>query len=135
MSPEEPGMSPQVIKGQPQVDVTDLLSRVTRGNTAREALNELFNSDEWKQWNENPLTTWNSSLVDLPPQQRRKRIGPSLVKMIKDHYADNAAREFEVSGSQAADDWQAAQQLRLTPEDEVDTQFDRMNEALNAPVP
>lgn len=134
LAPEEAGELPYPIKGA-QVDVTELLDRVVRGNTAREALNELFKSDEWKEWKANPLTTWDPAIVDLPPQERSKRIGPFLTKAVIDHYTDNAAREFELSGSQAAEQWKKDMQQKMVTEDGVDTQLDQMYEAFEAVTP
>ena len=134
LAPEEAGELPIAMKGA-SVDVTELLDRVVRGNTVREALNELINSPEYKEWNENPLMTWNPALVDLPPQQRRRRIGPELVKMVIDHYADNAAREFDLSGSQASDDWRDALKIKQLEESQGETQVEQMQDAFDAVVP
>ena len=73
--------------------------------------------------------------MDLPPQQRRRRIGPALVKMIKDHYADNAARQFELSGSDAAQQWSQDRLVKLTEENAVDNQVEQMQEAFDAVIP
>ena len=134
-APEEAGELPISVKGA-QVDVTELLNRFVAGNTQREALNALFNSDEWKGWNEDPATTWNSRLVDLPPQQRSKRIGPFLVKEIQDFYGDNAAREWELRGSEAAQQWAEDRQgLKLVGEDQVDDRIDQLRNAFDAVAP
>jgi len=89
----------------PQTDLTDLMNRVVRGNTVREALNELFRSPEWAAWRANPLTTWDPSVRDLPPSQRNRKVGPFLVQAIKNHYTDMAGQQFELSGSGASNWW------------------------------
>jgi len=87
------------------VDVTELLDRVTKGNTVREALNELFKSPEWEQWRSNELTTWDPSVADMPVAARRSKIGPFMVNKIKQHYEDLAIQEFQTSGSEASRLW------------------------------
>ena len=125
-----PGDLPQTGEGSGK-DLTELMDRFVRGNTAREALNALFQSEEWEELRTNPLTTWDPSVVDLPPAQRRTKIGPYLAGAIKRHYADMAMRQFQISGSPAALQWQKdLETLRNTEQD--DTQ---MIEALDAVVP
>ena len=100
----ERGELPEQEKGA-STDVTDLMNRITKGNTVREALNALFRSKEWAAWKADPLTTWDPSIVDLPPSQRNKKIGPWLVQQVKSHYTDMGGQQFELSGSDASNWW------------------------------
>lgn len=126
----EPGELPFTTEGS-MIDVTDLMDRVVSGNTVREAMNALIQSPEWEAWRKNPLTTWDPKVVDLPPSKRKGQIGPWMLKQIKDYYADMAAMQFEMSGSQSSmqwlQDWELSRKTRA--------QDDAMFEALDAVSP
>jgi len=88
---------------QPQtipLDVTNLLNRVTSGNTLREALAALFESTEWKDWE-------RDSSLSINQETTRARIdqlpGPRVVKILIDFYRAKAIRETIESGHPDAD--------------------------------
>ena len=106
------------------------MNQLVRGNTVREAYNALFNSPEWEAFRTNPMTTWDPSVVDLPSSEQRKRIGPALIQAIKEHYADMAAMQFELSGSEASKQWRKDVELFRNTEEQSDALIDALETVL-----
>ena len=88
-----------------RVNYSALLAEVTKGNTLREALNELFRHQKFQEIEADPQFSQDPSLVNLTRSERLNRPASQMVARLHRYYADLAGREFERSGSPASNQW------------------------------
>ncbi|QNG26092.1 hypothetical protein [Synechococcus sp. HK01-R] len=119
------------VKTTVPVDLQPLLDRLTKGKTLYEALNGLFTSASWKQWEADPRFSTNPKLNDRPRSQQLELPGPRAVKILHDYYAQLATEKVELSQSPGAAQWRQERDARnaLTTPDQVErdaTELERM---------
>ena len=133
LSKTQPGGIPET---QPLgKDMTAFMDKIVSGRTVREALNALLTSKEWETWRTDPALSWDPRIVDMPPTDRKNKIGPWMVKQIKDHYADMAAKEFQLSASKPAQQWREDKENLRVSLPEQQGLYQTLTESLEAAIP
>ena len=94
-------------KMREQVDLTRLMDQAVQGRTAREAIQFVLDSRQWRQLDANPEYTTNPRVNDRPKEVIQRQPGPLLIQRIKDYYALLAQEKVEKSASAAAEQWRS----------------------------
>jgi len=90
---------------QERVDLTKLVDQAVQGRTVREALQFVFDSPQWRKWDSNPIFTTDTRVNDRPKDIIQRQPGPTVVRKVKEFYAQLAERKMEESNSPAAQQW------------------------------
>jgi hypothetical protein len=96
-----------------------LLDSVVEGATLHEALNRLFRSEQWQEWERDarftlvPRRSFNPLLADDTKEELRKRLPAQVVQRVYDYYAALAEDQMEASSTEAAAEWRHQKAMRV----------------------
>ena len=118
------------------IDLGPFLSKHVKGKTIVEAFTSLFNDPVYQRMQDQPGTTSDLEVHDMPPSQRRQQAASKMIQGIYDHYSLLTIDQLNASDTPAAQDWR---QKRSALDDlQFIQQTDRLQdlrEALGQPAP
>ena len=85
--------------------VTHILERNIKGRTVREALRSLFNDPVYKAMQDDPTTTTDLKVRDMPPAERRRQAAQVLIDATKTYYHLITRDALNRSSSPEAQQW------------------------------
>lgn len=89
------------------IELAPFLDRHVKGKTIIEAFNSLFNDPMYQRMRDNPATTSDLEIRDMPPARRRRAAASQMIQGIYDYYHLLTLDQLNASDSEAAQEWRA----------------------------
>jgi hypothetical protein len=112
------------------IDLGPFLSKHVKGKTIVEAFTSLFNDPVYQRMQDQPGTTSDLEVRDMPPSQRRQQAASRMIQGIYDHYSLLTLDQLNASDTPAAQDWR--QKRSAIAEQQFTQQTDRLQDLMEA---
>ena len=140
---DDPVSGKAITKSAP-LNLAEFLTNLTAGRTQYEALADLFASDTWKEWQQDPRFTltpsesYDPAAADAPREELMKRPGAWAISTISDHYSGMARVKMLGSTTPAAEEWnqrrKAGLEIKGGPNEAIDQTLD-LDQTIKNPSP
>jgi hypothetical protein len=112
------------------IDLGPFLSKHVKGKTIVEAFTSLFNDPVYQRMQDQPGTTSDLEVRDMPPSQRRQQAASRMIQGIYDYYQWMTIDQLEDSSTPDAQDWR--QKRTAIAEQQFTQQTNRLQDLMEA---
>ena len=112
------------------IDLGPFLSKHVKGKTIVEAFTSLFNDPVYQRMQDQPGTTSDLEVRDMPPSQRRQQAASRMIQGIYDYYHWVTFDQLNASDTPAAQDWR--QKRTAIADQQFTQQTDRLQDLMEA---